>query len=166
MHFSYSKSWKNTPSLHGRWTFCRKCYQLGHIKKDCCLYQCPHCLLFQPNHDEDGCLQNSLLLSEIDTIIVKKESHSPPPLMIPSPSTIKKPYFPPPRQSSHQNNKSSSTNSSGSSRSNGVKKKKYKRKSKDEVTWIQESLDRDVIKEFRWMDSELDGDEPGSPLCL
>lgn len=40
--------------------------------------------------------------------------------------------------------------------SNGIKKKEFKKKGKDEVTWIQESLDRDVVRKFRWMDKELD----------
>ena len=47
---------KAIPEKHRRRTFCTNCYQLGHWKKDCHFYQCPHCHLHQPHHEEHLCL--------------------------------------------------------------------------------------------------------------
>ena len=51
---------KSIPEKHRRKTFCTNCYQLGHWKKDCRFYQCPHCHLHQPHHEEHLCLLRSL----------------------------------------------------------------------------------------------------------
>ena len=47
---------KQIPQKFPRRTFCTNCYQLGHWKKDCRFYQCPHCNLHQPHHEEQQCL--------------------------------------------------------------------------------------------------------------
>ena len=70
---------ERAPKEHGRRTFCGTCYHLGHYEKDYPFHQCPHCLLTQPQHDEDQCLDNPKY-SRPTTI--KQESPSLPPLRI------------------------------------------------------------------------------------
>lgn len=91
---SFMKSLKEAPQKHGRRTFCNRCYHLGHIKRDCRYYQCPHCSLYRPHHDEDQCLENPRLFDR-ENVIVKEESQSPPPLWVPPPQIIHNPCFPP-----------------------------------------------------------------------
>ena len=73
---------KSIPEKHRRRTFCTNCYQLGHWKKDCRFYQCPHCHLHQPHHEEHLCLLKSLGPYGRPKTPIKQESPSPPPLPI------------------------------------------------------------------------------------
>ena len=73
---------KQIPERHRRRTFCTNCYQLGHWKKDCCFYQCPHCHLHQPHHEEHLCLLKSLGPYGRPKTPIKQESPSPPPLPV------------------------------------------------------------------------------------
>ena len=41
----FLKALQKAPREHGKKTFCASCYHLGHYKKDCPFYHCPHCLL-------------------------------------------------------------------------------------------------------------------------
>lgn len=71
----FLKNLKEAPWKHGKRTFCTMCYHLGHFKKDCPFYQCPHCSLHQSHHDEDQCLKNPQYSG---STIIKQESPSPP----------------------------------------------------------------------------------------
>ena len=78
----FLKDLKQIPKRHRRRTFCTNCYQLGHWKKDCRFYQCPHCNLHQPHHEEHLCLLRSLGPYGKRKTPIKQESPSPPPLPI------------------------------------------------------------------------------------
>ena len=73
---------KQIPQKFPRRTFCTNCYQLGHWKKDCRFYQCPHCNLHQPHHEEQQCLLRSLRPYGRPKTLIKQESPSPPPLPV------------------------------------------------------------------------------------
>ena len=98
---------ERAPRDHGRRTFCGACYHLGHYKKDCPFYQCPHCLLTQPCCNEDQCLDNPIYSGPT---AIKQESPSPPPLQVPPLKTVKKPHFPPNCQNSNSSSLSKSSN--------------------------------------------------------
>ena len=141
---------KRAPSLPKRQEFCRKCYQLGHIKKDCQFYQCPHCHLSWPNHNKEYCLQNPYTLPKEDTIVVRREPSSPPPLTIPEPSRNR--GTPPcltPRHSPQKSNKSS-----GSSGSSGLVKAYWKNTSGSAIR-TQKSINRAIDREFKRMDLDF-----------
>ena len=138
---------KQVPQRHLRRTFCTNCYQLGHWKKDCCFYQCPHCNLHQPHHEEQQCLLRSLGPYGRTTTPIKEESPSPPPL------PIRIPY-----QRGFKTNKpatplTSPTTSSSSSgkitKNKGKGKKKY-------YTQEQRRAEREVNKAFDQMEEEWD----------
>ena len=81
----FLKDLKQIPERHCRRTFCTNCYQLGYWKKDCRFYQCPHCNLHQPHHEEHLCLLHSLRPYRKHETLIKQESLSPPllPIRIP-----------------------------------------------------------------------------------
>ena len=135
---------ERAPRDHGKRTFCGACYHLGHYKKDCPFYQCPHCLLTQPCCNEDQCLDNPIYSGPT---AIKQESPSPPPLQVPPLKTVKKPYFPP----NFQNSNSSSLSKS----SNRINKRGWKGK-KPEWKKFQENINRSLVREFKEMDQKSD----------
>ena len=131
---------------HHRRTFYTNCYHLGHWKKDCCFYQCPHCHLYQPHHEEHLCLLRSLGPYGRPKTPIKQESPSPPPLPVHIPYQrgfkTKKPASP----------LTSPTTSSSSN--GGIKKNKGKGKKKNYYTRKQRKVERDIDRAFDEIERE------------
>ena len=139
---------KSIPERHRRKTFCTNCYQLGHWKKDCRFYQCPHCHLHQPHHEEHLCLLRSLGPYGRSKTPIKQESPSPPPL------PVRIPY-----QRGFKTRKPASplTSPTTSSSSNGgIKKNKGKGKKKNYYTREQRRAEREIDKAFDDIEREWD----------
>ena len=139
---------KQIPERHRRRTFCTNCYQLGHWKKDCCFYQCPHCHLHQPHHEEHLCLLKSLGPYSRPKTPVKEESQSPPPL------PVKIPY-----QRGFKTRKPASplTSPTTSSSSNGkINKNKGKGKKKNYYTREQRKAEKEIDRAFDDIEREWD----------
>ena len=139
---------KQTPQKFPRRTFCMNCYQLGHWKKDCPFYQCPHCKLHQPHHEEQQCLLQSLGPYGRPNTPVKQESPSLPPLSIQIPYQrgfrTKKPTTP----------LTSPTTLLSSNRR--ITKNKGKGKRKHYYTQEQRKAEREIDKSFDQIEEEWD----------
>ena len=140
---------KQIPKRHRRRTFCTNCYQLGHWKKDCRFYQCPHCHLHQPHHEEHLCLLKSLGPYGRPKTPIKQESLSPPPLPIRIPYQrgfkTRKPASP-----------LTSPTTTSSSSNGGIKKNKGKGKKKNYYTREQRKAERDIDRAFDDIEREWD----------
>ena len=144
----FLKDLKQTPERHRRRTFCTNCYHLGHWKKDCCFYQCPHCHLHQPHHEEHLCLLKSLGPYGRPKTPIKRESPSPPPL------PVRIPY-----QRGFKTRKPASplTSPTTSSSSNGkITKNKGKGKKKNYHTHEQRKAERGIDRAFDDIEREWD----------
>ena len=142
----FLKDLKQIPKRNCRRTFCTNCYQLGHWKKDCHFYQCPHCNLHQSHHKEHLCLLRSLGPYGKPKTPIKEESLSPPPL------PVRIPY-----QRGFKTRKPTSplTSPTTSSSSNG-KITKNKGKKKNYYTREQRKAEKEIDKAFDDMEREWD----------
>ena len=138
---------KSIPERHRRRTFCTNCYQLGHWKKDCRFYQCPHCRLHQPHHEEHLCLLKSLGPYGRPKTPIKQESPSPPPL------PVRIPYqrgFKTKKPASPLTSPTTSSSSSGKiTKNKGKGKKKH-------LTREQRKVERDIDRAFDEIEREWD----------
>ena len=143
----FLKDLKSIPEKHRNRTFCINCYQLGHWKKDCHFYQCPHCKLYLTHHEEHLCLLRALGPRGRPQTPIKEESSSPPPL------PIRTPY-----QRGFKNRKPVSPLTSpttSTSSSNGKITKKGKGNGKRRyLTREQRMMEKEIDKAFDDMERE------------
>ena len=137
---TFLRNLKAIPEKHRRRTFCTNCYQLGHWKKDCHFYQCPHCHLYRPHHEEHPCLLKSLGPYGRPKTPIKQESPSPPPLPVQIPYQrgfkTKKPVSP----LASPTTSSSSSGKITKNRGKGKKKNYYTREQRKEE--IDQAFDK------------------------
>ena len=137
---------KSTPERYRNRTFCTSCYQIGHWKKDCHFYQCPHCKLYRPHHEEHLCLLRALGPHKKPQTPIKEESPSPPPL------PIRIPYqrgFKTKKPASPLTSPTTSSSSNGKITKKGKEKKRY-------LTREQRKIEKEIDEAFDEMEREWD----------